>query len=99
LNRSPRVSPGNHPGRFFFIAAAVFVACSPDDDAPVGLEPDTGPAQGIDLRVLKAEIFYLGPGVCQDLAVPGVARTQADYTVEASAGEQYQQDLAVVALG
>jgi predicted amidohydrolase len=76
------MSPGNHPRRFLLVAAAVFIAGSPDDDPAVGLEPGTGPAQRIDARVHKAEIFQLGLGVAQDLAVPVVARSGSKINIK-----------------
>jgi hypothetical protein len=64
------MNPGNHPCRFFFVAAAVFVAGAPFDDAAIGLELRVGAAQRIDARVHKAEVLQLGPGVAQDFTVP-----------------------------
>jgi hypothetical protein len=58
-----------------------------------------GAPQRVGLRVGEAQIGDLRLGVVQDLAVPVVARAQADRTVEPAPCKQHQQDLALVALG
>jgi plasmid stabilization system protein ParE len=57
------VGPRDQARRLLLVAAAVLIAGPPDDDAAVGIKADIGAPKRVDLRLGKAQIGNLRPGV------------------------------------
>jgi len=83
-DRFLRVSPCDQAGSLLLVAAAVLVAGPPDDDAVVGIKACIGAPKRVDLRVGKAQVGNLRPGIVQNFAVPVVPRSQTNHIGEAA---------------